>query len=131
MQSDHNKTTLDTNDLLEMAVDMAGNTEPKLFGETETRPLDSEPPVLSFIPSLVYDEEGDQIVFDNNAVLTHFGQGPPSDLADPDHCPTVHKHVTRLHAGDSNPLRWNFSVTDPGVGLRPDGVEYRVRIPSQ
>ncbi|MCG8419668.1 MAG: hypothetical protein MJE77_17180, partial [Proteobacteria bacterium] len=131
VQSDHNKTELDLADMLDMAVAIASNTEPALFGSAPAQPA-SEPPVFAFASSPVYDEENAHIEFDQHAVPTHVTPGVQRDLSEPAVCHTVHKHVTRLRPDDDNPLRWTLSATDPGLGiLRPDAVEYQVRIPAR
>ena len=138
--SGYNKTDLDLTDILDVAVAIAGNDEPELFGQALPEP-DSEPPVIAFSPasslstslSTVYDEQNDHIDFDQHtAAPIHTSLGRQRDLSEPGVCHTVHKHVTRLHSDDDNPLRWTLSVTDPGLGfLLPDATEYRVRIPAQ
>ncbi|MCG8418963.1 MAG: hypothetical protein MJE77_13585 [Proteobacteria bacterium] len=126
IRSDRNKTALDISDVLDMAVDIAKNDDPELFGQVGGELFDLDPPGIEFSPSLIRDENNDTVVFDAHAVPIHTSNGPPIDLSDPGRCHAVAKYIHRLESPDDNPLRWQFSVHDPGIGFQTDAVEYQV-----
>ena len=129
--SPQNGTGLGVEDVRLVMEALQSNREPELFGGAATETLDEDAPMLMVLPSPVRDELGDDITFDENAVPTHLSFGPERDLANPNRCPTVAKHVHRLRDPADNPLRWILAASDQGGGVAPDGVEYRVRLPSQ
>ncbi|MCG8425322.1 MAG: hypothetical protein MJE77_46170 [Proteobacteria bacterium] len=131
IQSDLNKTPLDTSDVLDMAVEIATNEESELFGEAVCELFDTDPPDITVLSSLIRDEQYDAIDFDEQAVPIHEPIGPQIDLGDSHTCPAVAKYAHRLDSIEHNPLRWRFMVDDGGVGFTPETVEYRVRLPEQ
>jgi hypothetical protein len=125
------------NDVTIVATDAAGNVATKI----QTIRLDTTPPAISVDPSPVFDETISTFNPVDNAgfFMEHVPHGNPVDLATTGTCPTVAKHAQLLFAPNSdgshavlgssgalNPLRINVVVSDDGVGLKPNSLQYRV-----
>lgn len=91
------------------------------------------PPVVRVVPTTVYDELEDAIVFDELSVPVHTPGERQVELGVPGYgsivCPAVHKFTHRLDHPDDNPIRWEFEVVDPrGIAIDPDAGMYRLRL---
>jgi hypothetical protein len=123
--SEHNGTGRDFMDVARLALGMAENMDPDLFGPGDIVPLDPDAPAIAMQPSQLRDERGDAITFTVHAEPVHEPLGTMIDLNVDTQCPTVYKHVNRMDDASQNPLRWRLSAIDAGVGVKL--VEYRVR----
>jgi hypothetical protein len=127
-----NQTTLTLADVRPFIEHLQNNAEPELFDDVEPDELDSPAPIVEVTSSPVFDERLDVITFGEDAVPVHTaGANALIDLGQTEDCPTVGKHVHRLAAAGTNPLRWQVMVRDrtgwPAPGDFPVALEYRVK----
>lgn len=125
------RSLLDSERALFMIMQMTGNRDPLLFGDTPIEPFDDEGPEIRVVTSPVYDESQDRIDFTSGREPVHVHDGARIiDLARGYRgiCPVVYKHVSLLHDPEENPLRWLFEVRDDLAGVDPMTVDYRVGI---
>jgi hypothetical protein len=113
-----NGTGLGVSDLLLAIRHLGENTEPWLFGLAPVEPIDSGQPTIAVIPTIMNDESQDIITFTADSEPIHAPGGAVVLLGEREDCgAAVYKHVTRMNDPKDNPLRWQFSVTSPGVGI--------------
>jgi hypothetical protein len=89
-------------------------------------------PIVRALPTTVFDELHDAIVFDERSVPVHTASDYLVELgaftADEAACPTLHKFVHRLDDPGDNAIRWQFEVADQrGAAIESDAGMYRLR----
>ncbi|MCG8419465.1 MAG: hypothetical protein MJE77_16160 [Proteobacteria bacterium] len=101
---------------------MAGNDEPRLFRRAGPEPIDESAPSLHILPTMIYDERYDQILFTENRTPVHLhSTSHPIALETLFNgvCSEIHKHTNLLEQGtvESNPLQWRFVAYDDISGV--------------
>ncbi|MBX3155125.1 MAG: hypothetical protein KF773_03925 [Deltaproteobacteria bacterium] len=88
--------------------------------------IDLTPPVLGVAPSMFSDERADTVTFAPDGTITsHAHAAATVDLAD---CPDVFKHAYLMDPKDPNPIRFQLTATDDGVGIDLASARARVGI---
>jgi hypothetical protein len=94
--------------------------------------LDS-PPIVRMLPTMVHDELGDAIVFDERDVPVHTSSDRMVTLGQPGSgaifCPVLHKFTHRLDDPNDNAIRWQFEVVSQGTArVDAEAGMYRLRL---
>jgi len=124
-------------DVVFEATDAAGNTRQVV----QRLRIDSTPPTLVVNASPVKTETADAVTFPAGPydfVVTHVHGGTTYDLATTAGCPSVAKYAHLLFpsppytaenggpTGGKNPIQYNLTASDDGIGLDLAGSQYRV-----
>jgi hypothetical protein len=128
------RTGLTLDDIRPLLEQLRTGTEPRIFGHTAPIiELGGPRPIVRVLPSTVFDELDDTIVFDELGVPVHTAGDRRVELGAPGTddtvCPVLHKFTHRLDHPDDNPIRWQFEVADQrGATIEPDDGMYRLRL---
>jgi hypothetical protein len=91
------------------------------------------PPIVRVLPTTVYDELDDTIVFDERGVPIHAAGDHTVTLGRPGSgaivCPVLHKFAHRLDDPNDNAIRWQFEVVGQGTTrIDAEAGMYRLRL---
>jgi hypothetical protein len=91
------------------------------------------PPIVRVLPTTVYDELDDTIVFDERGVPIHTAGDHTVTLGRPGSgaivCPVLHKFAHRLDDPNDNAIRWQFEVVGQGAArIDAEAGMYRLRL---
>ena len=122
-------------DVLPIAEHLRTNQAPAIFGDVPDIALGGPRPTVRVLPTTVYDELDDSILFDERGVPVHTTSAGARSVelgaegSDDSVCPVLHKFTHRLDSPDDNPIRWEFEVADRrGAAIKPAAGMYRLRL---
>lgn len=127
------RTGLTLADIISTVEYLRLSQEARLFGYAPPIELGGPRPIVRVLPTTVYDEIDDTIVFDERGVPVHTAGDLQVDLGGPGAgdttCPLLHKFTHRLDHADDNAIRWQFEIVDQrGAAIEPDAGMYRLRL---